>query len=215
MSTDSVAYHCNGANFMAFGVELTGVNEEPLTDWQADRLGEVLHYAEATHGIPLAYVSPDAVPPASIWVNGGGFNGIISHVSVMTDNGSPQHTDAIAGSDVLRALGRTSPDTGVDDDMPRQFISKQSDPSVGVWEQAGNTRRHVYPDEWKFLNDIAALFGGPPPTVLTVSQQWWDSLPDVVSMVEPASGGGGVAGITEAQVATIVRAELNKTKLAG
>ncbi len=111
METTSVAYHCNGANFRAYGIELTGVNEDVLTDWQVTCLHAALGWLSSTHGIPLVYTDPAATPDASIWVNGGGFSGVISHVSVKTDDGSAQHTDMVTAADFNRAL------SGVVDDM--------------------------------------------------------------------------------------------------
>lgn len=99
MDTNSVAWHANGANFKAFGIELTGTNEDTLTPWQLDRLGAVLHWASTTHGIPLTYTDPSVTQPASIHVNDGNFQGVISHASVQTDDGSAQHSDLITLSD--------------------------------------------------------------------------------------------------------------------
>jgi len=94
--TDVVQYHCNGANFTAVGIEIEGTNEDDLTPWQSARLGDVLQWLHATHGIPLDYLDPNSVAPASVHVNDGNFRGVISHVSVMTDDGSQQHTDEIS-----------------------------------------------------------------------------------------------------------------------
>lgn len=105
MSTDSVAYHCNGSNFKSFGVEITGTNEDVPTDWQVACLGEILRYGNSEHGIPLDYLDPFSVPPASVWVNGGGFAGVLSHYSVKPDNNVAQHTDLIFVADYNRALG--------------------------------------------------------------------------------------------------------------
>lgn len=118
METTSVAYHCNGANFKSFGVELTGTNEDALTAWQVAKLGEVLRYASSEHGIPLVYQDPVSTPPASIHVNDGNFRGVISHVSVMTDDGSSQHTDLVTVADFNAAIqqpGPTPTPTGDDD----------------------------------------------------------------------------------------------------
>lgn len=103
-STDSVCYHCNGANLKAFGIELTGTNDDPLTDWQAARLGDVLRWGHAEHGIPLDYTDPLTIPPASIHVNDGTFRGVLSHASVMTDDNSSQHSDMVTVADYNRAI---------------------------------------------------------------------------------------------------------------
>lgn len=102
MDTRSIAYHCNGANFYAVGVELTGVNEDVLTDWQVQCLHAVIETLAAEHNIPKTYLDPDSVPPASVHVNDGTFKGYISHRSVQTDDGSQQHTDMITVADWYR-----------------------------------------------------------------------------------------------------------------
>lgn len=109
MSTTSVAWHCNGSNFRSVGVELTGTNEDRLTDWQVTKLGELLRYMHAEHGIPLSYQDPITTPPASISVNHSNFTGVIAHVSVATDDGSTQHGDYVTVPDYLRALGKPPP----------------------------------------------------------------------------------------------------------
>lgn len=109
MDSTAVAYHCNGANFRAVGIELEGTNDDPLTDWQAARLGDVLRFLSAEHGIPLDFLDPNSVPAASVSVNHSGFRGVICHVSVATDDGSSQHSDEVSVADFQRALGTPAP----------------------------------------------------------------------------------------------------------
>ncbi len=169
MDTNQVAYHCNGANFKAVGIELTGTNDDPLTDWQVARLGEVLRFLQSAHGIPLGYIDPSSTPPASIWVNGGGFSGVISHVSVRTDDGSSQHSDAIWVSDYARAVQSAVPTPPKKDDDPMLYVFN---PHVAdeIWCLSGNTRRHITPDEWQFVQFV----GGK---AIKVSAAWFDSYP--------------------------------------
>lgn len=174
MDANSVAWHCNGANFKAVGVELEGTNEEPLTDWQKQSLAEVLQYMHTTYDIPLDYLDPATVAPASVHVNDGNFRGVISHVSVQTDDGSQQHTDEITVPDFHAATGGTAPaPTEDDDDMAKPlYISKKSDPKAGIWATDGVWKRHVNPDEWKFVVTV-----GPGTVPFPLSDEWWDSLP--------------------------------------
>lgn len=106
MDTNGLAYHCDGANWKAVGIELEGVNAEALTDWQLARLGDVLRFLAETHGIPLVYLDPAVTDDKSVWVDGGGFAGVLSHSSVRPDEGAstPQHTDAVTAADFARAL---------------------------------------------------------------------------------------------------------------
>lgn len=157
--TTTVLYHCNGSNFKSFGVEITGVNEDDLTDWQVASLHEILAYARDAHGIPLDYCDPYTTAHASVWVNGGGFRGVISHTSVRTDDGSSQHTDLVTPNDFARALGDTPPP------MPR--------PTQGAWNMAAVG--HHWPDgaapgandDWYALDGgiILHIFGGDRATL--------------------------------------------------
>lgn len=109
MDTNSVAYHCNGSNFKSFGIELSGQNGEPLTAWQIARLGDILRWANTVHGIPLVYQDPAVTPAASIHVNDGNFRGVISHVSVQTDDGSSQHVDYVPLGEFQTAVAGPTP----------------------------------------------------------------------------------------------------------
>lgn len=167
--TNEVQYHCNGANFKAIGIELTGTNDDPLTDWQTTKLGDVLRFLRSAHGIPLTYVDPAVTPAASIWVNGGGFSGVISHESVRTDDGSAQHSDEVATVDYSRALSGAIPAPPKKDDDPMLYVFNPHVPGE-IWCFAGNSRRHVTPDEWAF-----ATFVGQK--AIKVSAAWFDSYP--------------------------------------
>ncbi len=172
MDSNEVAYHCNGSNFRSVGIELTGVNEDVLTDWQAARLGDVLRFLQVAHGIPLAYVDPSATDPASIWVNGGGFSGVISHDSVRTDDGSAQHTDLVTVSDYARAIQGAVPKPPRKDPDPMPYVFNPSVPTE-IWCISGNTKRHVTPDEWAFCSFVGTK-------AIKVSQAWFDSVPVTV-----------------------------------
>lgn len=169
--TNQVTYHCNGANFKAVGIELTGVNEDPLTPWQEARLGDVLNFLHVAHGIPLDYTDPNTVAPASVWVNGGLFRGVISHDSVRTDDGSSQHTDEVPILAYIGALFKPGP-TPPEDDVKLSYIGKKSDPNAGIFVSDGVWKRHVTLEEWQF-----AKFVDPTVNFLPVSDEWWDSIP--------------------------------------
>jgi len=169
--TSRVQWHCNGSNFKSIGVELTGTNDDPLTDWQVRSLSEVLRFAQAAHGVPIdAFVNPFTTPPASIWVNGGGFFGVICHVSVKTDDGSSQHTNLVTPGDYAKAVlvGTPAP-TPEKDDEPMLYVFNPHNPTE-IWCFAGNTRRHVSPDEWAFVQFV----GG---SAIRPSVDWFDSYP--------------------------------------
>lgn len=188
-STEQVHYHCNGANFRAFGIELTGTNDDPLTAWQEARLADVLAYARDAHGIPLDYLDPATVAPASVWVNGGGFRGVISHDSVRTDDGSAQHTDLVTEADYRNALAPTPALTIIpeEDDVLYMFAAN----GVDIWRM-GDTRRPVRPPEWKALSiKFSIEHPGGVLHALPFDQQWWDDCPDVTTLVGGGTGGSG------------------------
>lgn len=169
--TEIVQWHCNGANGKAFGVEIEGTNDEPLTDWQAARLGDVLRYARDAHGIPLDYLDPDSVPRASVHVNDGTFRGVISHCSVQTDDGSSQHGDFITVADYQRAVG-TTPTPAKGKKKPMDMVTRFGLGPDDVYLTDWQTKRKITPKEqamWKY-------FGGQ---VRSIDQEIFDSIPDV------------------------------------
>lgn len=132
--TEVVQYHCNGANFKAVGIEIEGTNDDPLTSWQLARLGDVLDWLHAEHGIPLDYLDPNSVAPASVHVNDGNFRGVISHVSVATDDGSQQHTDEIPVSTFNAAVAApTPPQPAPPGGSPAMFLLVVDGPNAGLW----------------------------------------------------------------------------------
>jgi hypothetical protein len=194
-STDQVHYHCNGANFRAFGIELEGTNEDPLTAWQEARLGDVLRYAFETYGIPPSYLDPASVDPASVWVNGGGYSGVISHASVRTDDGSGQHTDEVDATDYAAALGAPVPRVSQEDDEMLYMFGPNN--TGAIW-RVGDYRRLVNLNEWhaaqfKYANEHPGQVLVP----FAYDQSWFDSVPTI-----PQGGGGGatvdVAAIAKA-----------------
>jgi hypothetical protein len=105
--------HCNGANRRAIGVEFSRTYAgQELTDWQVYALSQLQQDFYARHWIPVVYLNPDTTAYASIWVNGGGYEGWISHCNVRTDDSSQQHFDYIQYADWQKAMQPQG------DDMP-------------------------------------------------------------------------------------------------
>ena len=180
--TEIVQYHCNGANFRAFGIEIEGTNEDALTDWQLARLGDILRWANTEHGIPLVYQDPAVTPPASIWVNQSNFTGVISHVSVQTDDGSQQHTDEIDLATFNRAVAADSPVPAPTPILiPEDLMEFTKNPYAKdeVWCLAANTRRHVSPAEWKRAQ--TPYYPGGPYHLLDLTAEEFDTYPDVAA----------------------------------
>lgn len=66
-----------------------------------------------------------------------------------------------------------------DEDMAL-YISKKSDPSLGIWVTDNIYKRHMLPDEWAFIQYVSP----DKAVVVPISDQWWDSLPTAA----PTSG---------------------------
>lgn len=171
MDSTAVAYHCNGANFKAVGIEIEGTNDDPLTDWQAARLGDVLRYLSSEHGIPLTYQDPATTAPACIHVNGGGFRGVISHLNVQTDDGSSQHSDEVSLADFQRAVGTPAP--------PPQKGKKKMD----LITRYGLGPDEVYLTDWQTKRPITpkehAMWSYFGAQVRAIDQEIFDSIPNV------------------------------------
>lgn len=73
-----------------------------------------------------------------------------------------------------------------EEDEMIHYITRKSNPSVGIWATNDIHRRHVGGEEWKFINDMAQLAGNPPPTVLGVTDEWWGTL-----LTGDVAGSGG------------------------
>lgn len=81
------------------------------------------------------------------------------------------------------------------------YITKQSDPAVGIWAADGTWKRHIRIDEWNFISYVSP----DKAVVVEVSDDWWDSL--------PVAGSTAPSGVDIAAVRGIVRQELDRTKL--
>lgn len=129
------------------------------------------------------------------WISGGRPNNDPWNIAYWTSLGvdliqligSP--IDATDANQVLKASWWTTgtADSSEDDDV-NNYITKKSNPNVGIWVTNNIHRRWVLPDEWAFLVALSNFLGKPVPSVLGVSDQWWDSLPDA-SKVGTGSAG--------------------------
>ncbi len=182
VDTDDAAWHACQANYNGWiGFE----HESPssgdlypgLTDEQIDADARLMRWLNEAHGIEIkvadgpwdtgiSYHSANPGSCGSAWgLTGCPGDAIIADRArvVALAHGGPQPLPPLPEPE--------------EDDMPRQFISKKSQPDLGIWEQAGNTRRHVTPDEWDWVKFSAFLKHEPEPGWLPVSDTWWDSLP--------------------------------------
>lgn len=89
-----LCYHAKGANSWAFGVEVTGRNEDPFTDWQVRACAHIIRESSIGLGIPLTYYDSGRM---------GQRRGFVAHNAVAGSD----HTDRWGDnwSRVLAALG--------------------------------------------------------------------------------------------------------------
>lgn len=170
MDSSIITYHCNGANQLATGDEYTGTNEQRFTQWQVDRLGARLDWLRETHGIQKVYLDPFSRPPASVWVNGGGYRGSLSHYSVQTDDGSSQHTDLILLEDWERAVTTGIPPVPPGKKGNTMEFGTSPYNRNEVWVSDGTFKRHVMPTEWAFR-----VYVGAPP-LIAFDFTWFNDL---------------------------------------
>lgn len=90
-----------------------------------------------------------------------------------------------------------------EEEVANLYITKESDPSLGIWVTDGVWKRHIQPDEWAFISYVAP----DKARTVAISDAWWDSMP----VAGAASAGGGVS---VGEVRQVVRDELDKTRLA-
>jgi peptidoglycan hydrolase-like protein with peptidoglycan-binding domain len=87
--------HCNhapGANLTCVGIEFTGRNEEPLTDWQVRAGAWIIGAVSHAHGIPLDYYNGSRRTPVAGWT---------THASVYGSD----HSDTITRGDWDKMAG--------------------------------------------------------------------------------------------------------------
>lgn len=101
--TEALFYHCNGAND-GYGIEMTGINEDDFTDWQIRCLQYVVPWLNVNLACPLRYSDG-----SDGWVNGHYYVGFHSHRSILTDDGTAQHTNLWKVSDWNKVVAAQPP----------------------------------------------------------------------------------------------------------
>lgn len=95
VSARHLANHSNGSNSWSIGIEFSGKNEEPLTQWQLISLSKLIKWTNETFNIPRAlYPSPGK--------RVSHFNGWISHGDILS---TKPHTDRVTMFDWGTANG--------------------------------------------------------------------------------------------------------------
>lgn len=211
---DGLQYHC-GSNWWGWAVEFSGVNEEPLTEWQIRAGGYVIRKGAELTNIPLVYDDGQSGwTPTPVY-------GFHAHAGVVPDGGGSQHTNTITNQDWARLIGvppsapsPTPTPTPEEDDMA-QFVF--TDGSDWWWVVSAEGKRVLSPGEPQLLVDLGIVKperdakGNIAPKYVPV--QALGAVPD---MAIAGNGGGAVAAggaLSDAAVETAVTKVINKTVL--
>lgn len=87
------------------------------------------------------------------------------------------------------------PSASQEDEVANMYVTKESDPSVGIWVTDGVWKRHIRIDEWNFISYVSP----DKAKIVPITDDWWNSLP-----VAGVSGGNSPAPSVD--VAAIARA---------
>jgi len=164
---NAICYHAGSAAYGDYnddgpGFEVERLPGEPLTADQTYWLGRVFGWLQSEWRLPDVHYWGPRFP----WW-GANFNGHVNHADIHpNDDGL-----SIPEWGQIHVGGSSSSE---DDDMAKDqlYISKKSDPKVGIFVTDGVWKRWVSPDEWAFWRMFNP--GGSP---LPLSDQWWDSYP--------------------------------------
>lgn len=97
--------HAAGANAIGPGIEFSGQNGEPLTDWQVEAGGQIITWLAYMYGLPLTLKEGD---PRE-WVDQTGFRGFVNHRGVdYPPNTSYRHFNFVTADEFAR-MTRVAP----------------------------------------------------------------------------------------------------------
>lgn len=109
---NSFCSHAAGSNEAGPGIEITGQNGEPLTDWQITALGQILRWLRDEWHVIQTYTDGDP----RVYVDTQGPLGFVSHRHVgYPPNPRYHHYDYITDDEFARALGGAAPNPQEDD----------------------------------------------------------------------------------------------------
>jgi hypothetical protein len=165
---DSVAYHCGSSadydrdgdadnyNRAGPGLEVERRQGEPLTADQTQWLGKIGRWLESEWRIPNVQYRGAPLTDAD------NFRGHVNHRDLHPN------PDGLSAAEWASVTVTEQPPKKKDDD-PMLYVFNPHAPSE-IWCFAGNSRRHVTPDEWAFVQFV----GGK---AIKVSKAWFDSYP--------------------------------------
>jgi hypothetical protein len=162
---DAITWHAGPYNPNGPGWEFERLGyDDPLTEDQMS-WGAKAHEWMHEWGIPMEHY------------DGPRFKAITSRFRGFVNHGDldDQRSDGVTGEEFTTMTG--PPEDQPEDDKMIGYITKKSEPGVGIWATDQIHKRHVFPDEWDWINFLATINKKPAPLVVPVTDQWWDSLP--------------------------------------
>lgn len=217
--------HAAGANLAGPGIEISGQNGEPLTDWQITALGHMCRWLVDEWGITPTFTDGDP----RVWIDQAGPSGFVTHRHVdYPPDRSYLHHDFITDDEFTRALGtvtaaptRPGGDAmfywGTHPTKPGQVLGLLVESGVIVCQLEGPP--DVYglpPSAGAWINGAPGVGAGAVPCRLVQSYvlAWLlQTHDDVVNRRYVAKTSSGEA-VDPAVIQAAVRAELDRTVLA-
>lgn len=96
-----------------------------------------------------------------------------------------------------------------EEEVANMYITKQSDPAIGIWVTDGVWKRHILPDEWDFIR----YFAPDKANVVPISDGWWNSMPTAGQASGASTSKCECDCPSGDQIRNVVREELDGTRL--
>jgi hypothetical protein len=157
-AVNTFSSHAAGSNEVGPGIEISGQNGEPLTDWQIDALGRIMRWLRDEWGIAETFAEGDP----RVQYDLVGPSGFVCHNNVFHPNPKLIHHDFITRDEWTRAFGASS-QSREDRMKPGLFI----DPTgvVYVYDPNNHTKTRVDgPATLTAIQDLRKLEGLPTDT---------------------------------------------------
>lgn len=146
--------HAAGANRAGPGIEFSGQNGAPLTDWQIEAGGELIRSLARDYGVPLVLYSGPRIA-----VDGSDYRGFVNHASVETEP-RYRHVDYVTDDEFTRMAGGITPAAEGDEDLPFIIYIIEVGPKHG-WLLADGTGYSWLSGEsltlWRTFRDVFGM----------------------------------------------------------
>jgi hypothetical protein len=182
--------HAAGSNNCGPGIEISGQNGEPLTDWQIDALGKIMRWLRDDWGIAQTFREGD---PRTLYDDAGP-SGFVCHNSVFYPNPRYIHHDYITEDEFNRAFGTVAPPPPIPmgGSMPAQITTADGQENLFYVDDFGNLVTKYLPTGKSFSSftiTTDALSGACRQRSTPVVNHYGDNPNRIDVYVEAANGG--------------------------